>query len=180
MGLTLNITADDERIRELLIRLSRRMRDTTPVMREIGEIVLESIQRNFRQGRSPEGKRWKPSRRAIREGGKTLMDNRILFGSLNDACVLAGRDRVRIGTNVPYAAVHQLGARRGSFGEVLARVRSHSRRSRGGGTHIVRAHVRRQKLPWGDIPARPFMGVRREDWGEIHDTVMDYLLLGGR
>ena len=45
--------------------------DATPVMREIGEIVRESVMLNFREGQSPEGDDWEPSKRAIEEKGKT-------------------------------------------------------------------------------------------------------------
>jgi|Deesub1362A_J573_1020465.scaffolds.fasta_scaffold01454_11 phage virion morphogenesis protein len=172
MAVTMRIDVRDQRVRALLEGLLRRSHDLTPAMREIGEIVRESVMRNFREQRAPDGTAWKPSWRALREGGKTLIDTATLRNSIH---VRPGPDRVAVGTPVEYAAVHQFGARRGSFGEHIVQVRAHRRRSRKGGEHTVRAHTRRVRLPWGDIPPRPFLGVRREDWGEIHDALMDYL-----
>lgn len=174
MAVTLNISVEDRRVRALLEGLLRRSRNLTPAMHEIGEIVRESVMRNFREGRSPDGTPWPPSRRALLTGGKTLVDTATLRNSIH---VRPGPSSVTVGTPVEYAAVHQFGARRGSFGEHIVKVRAHMRRSRRTGrTQTVRAHARRVRLPWGDIPPRPFLGVRREDWGEIHDAMMEYLM----
>lgn len=172
----IQITVQDEKVRMLLGTLALRMQDLSPIMREIGEIVRDSVMRNFREQRSPQGGIWEPSHRALQEHGKTLIDTATLRNSIN---VRADRDKVAVGTPVEYAAVHQLGVRRGSFGQFVVRVRAHTRRSRKGDEHTVRAHTRRVSLPWGDIPARPFLGVRREDWGEIHNAMLQYVLEGG-
>jgi len=170
---TASITVDDRQVRDLLQRLGTKLADLTPCMRTIGEIVRDSVQANFAEGRSPEGTAWKKSWRAMRQGGRTLIDTAILRNSIH---VQASRNEVRIGTPVKYGPVHQFGARAGSFGTVAVTVRAHVRKARSGKSHSVRAHPRRQKLPWGDIPARPFLGVRRDDWGEIRETVLDYLV----
>jgi phage gpG-like protein len=52
---------------------------------------------------------------------------------------------VSIGTNVIYAPTHQFGARQGQYGRYATRRR----------TSIP--------IPWGDVPARPFLGVSAED-----------------
>jgi len=140
MAVTMRIDVRDQRVRALLEGLLRRSHDLTPAMREIGEIVRESVMRNFREQRAPDGTAWKPSWRALREGGKTLIDTATLRNSIH---VRPGPDRVAVGTPVEYAAVHQFGARRGSFGEHIVQVRAHRRRSRKGGEHTVRAHTRR-------------------------------------
>lgn len=170
---TATIRVHDEQVKDLLRRLESRMTDLTPAMRAIGEIVRESVMRNFAQSRSPEGIPWKRSLRAKLRGGMTLIDTATLKNSIH---VRADKTRVRVGSPVRYAAVHQFGARAGSFGVVAATVKAHVRRGRSGKSHNVRAHTRRQKVPWGDIPARPFLGVRREDWGEIRETILDYLV----
>jgi len=172
---TLSIKIQDDRVRELLSRIQQRLTDLTPVFREIGEIVRESVMRNFAESRAPDGSAWKPSRRALAQGGRTLIRRAILRNSIH---VQPFSNRVCVGTPVAYAAVHQFGAQRGSFGTVAATVRAHVRRSRKGGTHQVRQHTRQQKLPWGDIPARPFLGVRKDDWSEIRNALTDYLING--
>ena len=60
-----------------------------------------------------------------------------------------------VGSSLEYAAVQQFGARRGEFG-----------RTRRGAP-----------IPWGDIPARPFLGVSRVDRVEILDILAGYLAL---
>jgi phage virion morphogenesis protein len=177
MAVQLHITVQDEKVRALFGQLQKSMGDLTPVMREVGEIVRESVMRNFRESRSPEGVPWKPSRRALLGAGRTLIDTATLRNSIH---VRPEKDKVAVGTPVEYGGVHQVGARRGSFGQVIVRVRAHRRVTRTGKESTVRAHTRKAILPWGDIPPRPFLGVRREDWGEIHDALTDYLMGGSR
>ncbi len=110
MAVEIKVTVQDQEVKALLARLQERTGNLTPVMRTIGEIVRESVIRNFEEERAPDGKRWKPSLRAILTGGKTLTDRAILRNSLN---VRPSRDRVAVGTNVIYAAIHQLGGKAG-------------------------------------------------------------------
>lgn len=153
--------------------LAERLRDLRPVLREIGEIVRASVLRNFEVGGRP--RRWKRSRRAERQAGQTLVDSGRLRQSIATARPRITDRSLTIGTNVKYAAVHQFGARKGSFGARLVRVRSHTRRSRRGVVY-VKAHRRYQILPWGDIPARPFMVLQKADVDDIREAVLAYLM----
>lgn len=128
-----------------LEQLRARMRNARPLMAEIGEILVESSQRNFEEHRSPEGDRWEPlsaayalrkQRRWERSPDDLLILHRTLMGSIHWA---ATGESVAVGTDVVYAAVHQLG--------------------------------------WAEknIPARPFLGIREEDWDEINDAVYAFL-----
>ena len=83
------------------------------------------------------------------------------------------------GTSDIRAAVHNFGAKRGSFGTVQAAVRAHLRRIKGK-EQKVRAHTRKQPMPWGDIPAREFMLLQADDLVEIKDMVGAYLTGRGR
>ena len=65
-------------------------------------------------------------------------------------------------TNVPYAAVHQFGARKGSFG-------SYSDTDKNG-------HPFAGVSPWGDIPARPFIGLSADNEEDIRQTLIEYVL----
>ena len=64
-----------------------------------------------------------------------------------------GPDFVEIGTNKIYAAVMQFGAAKGAFG------------TDAGGSSI----------PWGAIPARPFLGISDQDRTNIAATVDEWL-----
>lgn len=87
----------------------------------IKEIVRREIEWNFKEGgRYGDGKfgggnkKWKPSRRALRENGQTLIDTGNLLSSIHGRIV---NDNIEMYVqNVPYAPVHQYGK-----GEVPAR-----------------------------------------------------------
>jgi phage virion morphogenesis protein len=109
----IQISIQDNGIREMLERLQGRMGDLTPVMRSIGETVRRSVERNFEaQGRPA---KWTPSQRVLRTGGQTLS----LTGRLRRSfSVQATGSRAAVGTNVVYAAIHQMGGRAGRGGKV--------------------------------------------------------------
>ena len=109
MAQSIDIEVDDRGIRKLLLNLQKRMKDMTPVFREIGEIILESVQNNIREGESPDGKSWPQSIRAKVEGGQTLMDTPDAPFQQPER---PGREstQVTVGSNWKYAHVHQLGA----------------------------------------------------------------------
>ena len=64
------------------------------------------------------------------------------------ANVSRGSDAI-VGYNLIYATTHQFGAEKGAFGTT----------SRGG------------PIPWGDIPARPFLGISDDDRRDIEKLV---------
>ena len=150
-----NLTVDDHELRDLFQELLRRMDDPRPALREVGEIVYESIQRNFEEGRAPDGTPWEPlapstAREKASRGRNIddiLIDSRILMGSIHPE---VHKDSVEWGTNVVYAAVHQFGA---DFTVISARRR-----------------VR--------IPARPYLGIRAEDWPEIAQALQHWIVRG--
>ncbi len=133
-------------IDRILAELERRTGNLAPVMDDIGDELVHRIDLGFRDAKSPEGKPWPllsvlstliredEDGKLIRKGEKPLNDSGRLKKSITHN---ASIERVRIGTNVEYASTHQFGAKQGQFGTT----------SRGG------------LIPWGDIPARPFMPV---------------------
>lgn len=152
-GAQITLRVNDEAARRLFEALASRCRNPRPALAAVGDILIESVQRNFEEKRSPDGKPWKPvsaayaawkTRHKGREASDILVLNRILMGSIHRQ---AASDRVVIGTNVPYAAVHQFGGRTG-------RKRS------------------------ATMPARPFLGVRQSDWAEIKEVVSLFLTRG--
>jgi phage virion morphogenesis protein len=166
MSVRLKVKTDLNVINQLLQNLTGKLQDLTPVMRDVGEIVLEHIKDNFKRGTAPDGTPWKPSLRVLEQGGKTLIDRGILRNSFH---VQPARRNVMVGTADVRAAVHQFGVRAGAFGTVQVTVREHFRRRAGKEPVRVRSHTRRQRLPWGNIPARPFM----PDTDDLPTTVVD-------
>jgi len=162
----ISIKIDDTTIMATLSRIRLHLGDMTPALHDIGEIVKSSVKHNFSaQGRP---KKWPASKRARDEGGQTLSDTARLRNSFT---VAVSNNSVAVGTNVVYARVHHFGAKKGSFGTFPVTVKAHKRKG-----SPVKAHQRSVKLPWGNIPARPFMMLQDEDKVEINAVLNDYLL----
>lgn len=172
-----DLQVDSARANALLTRLERAGLNPRPVLLAIGERLAESTTERFQTGRAPDGTRWAPNAmstlqnylsrfsgsynrdgRLSSRGAGRVMGKRPLIGESRSLSTTinyraAGSNAVEIGSPMEYAAVQQFGAKKGSFG----------------------ATRRGAPIPWGDIPARPFLGVSNEDWGEIEQIVDDYL-----
>lgn len=154
------VVIQNDEISGALARLSAALSDLTPVMQEIGEILVDSTKRRFPQGVSPDGVRWAAkspaTMQAYRRRGDRV-DVRPLFGpsgALSSQIFYeVTPDSVRWGSPRIYATTQQFGAAQGAFG----------RTSRNG------------PIPWGNIPARPFLGISAEDQVNILDAITDVL-----
>lgn len=167
MGASVKIEVHDQDVVRAFSRLLSVGQNPRRVLAEMGRYGKASTQLRFRDQRGPDYVRWKPSRRAVREGGQTLADTSRLRNSLTWQFL---PDGVELGTNVEYAAAHQFGV------DETQTVKAHFRRPPGirikgrktrvykttrAGTQItyqVRSFSRRMKLP-----ARPFLGVNEAD-----------------
>lgn len=168
----IEITVDDREVLDVLAKLARRAGDLSPALREIGEDLTASAQRRFATGTSPDGARWAPNSQTTLlrwlggkdrpkgltgkltktgigavMGKKPLVDSGNLAGSIHYQLADGGRTLL-VGSDAKYAAVQQFGAQRGSLG---------------GGA------------PWGDIPARPYLGISANDRADILEVVRGYL-----
>lgn len=150
-GLTFTVELEDEALTRRLDELVDRMDRPIGFYKGVGEYLTEvAIPRNFAQEAAPDGTPWaslRPVTIARREAkGQTpitiLRASGGMAGGINYETT---DDHVLVGSPAPQAAVMQLGAAQGSFGQT----------SRGG------------PIPWGDIPARPFLGLSAEDELEI-------------
>ncbi|MCK4529321.1 phage virion morphogenesis protein [candidate division WOR-3 bacterium] len=184
-GVAIEITANDKKVTELLKRIQKKLGDLTPAMKIIGNTVRTSIVRNFeKEGRPAKWeKHSKLTEKRRGKGAKILRIQGFAAGLMGSIHSTAKKDRVIIGTDKIYAAIHQFGAKKGSFGTVEAEIKAHMRKiTKIFGRPVkprkvtVRAHTRKMKLPWGDIPARPFIMVQPEDWDEIRESLSDYIL----
>ena len=179
-GAMIDVKIEDKEIREVLNLLGRRTQDLKPAFSIIGEIVRTSIVRNFEKSGRP--RKWKAhsetSKKRRGAGAKILQDQGAAGGLSGSIHYKASADKVKIGTNKAYGAVHQYGAKKGSFGIFAVNIQSHLRKAVSGKSYKVKAHTRKTALPWGDIPARPFLMVQDEDWTEILAALNDYILEG--
>jgi phage virion morphogenesis protein len=144
-----------------LERLAAGLDDTTPAMQRIGEFLAASTKDRFPTGTAPDGSAWAPKSPTTlaRYGARSSnsVDHRPLYGPSGQLSTRifyeASRNQVRIGSPMIYAAVMQFGAAKGAFGKT----------SRGG------------PIPWGTIPARPFLGLSISDETGIVEIVEEYL-----
>ena len=132
--------------------------DLTPAMKEIANHLQTATQLRFEREQGPGGTPWRPSRRAIEDGGQTLTLSGDLRSSIGTA---SGKDYAAAGPErsfgaAVYAAIHQFG------GEI--RPRAKRALSFGGG---VFALVR--------MPARPYLGIDDQDRAAIGDILGGFL-----
>lgn len=175
------VTSDLAAAREGLAKLRERGEDLLPAMDAIGGYLADVTRRRFETEIGPDGAKWTPSRRALKEGGQTLTDSARLRQSITHS---AAADRVEVGSNVVYAAIHQFGgaiehrARTQTiFRTYNARTNELSRRfvkrgrSNFASDHAVGAYTVR-------IPARPFLGLSPADAEEIPAIVARFIVDG--
>lgn len=79
-------------------------------MAEVGEAMVSSTVERFDTSKAPDGTGWEPSQRALKEGGKTLVDSGSLRGSIGYE---ASASNLVVGSNKVYARIHQMGGRTG-------------------------------------------------------------------
>ncbi len=127
---------------------------------EIGELLMQSHRRRFIDQKAPDGTPWAPLSPAYKAKKKQNADRVLVLHGL-----LAGTLRYQVGvegllfgTDRVYGAVHQFGAKKGQFGQ---------------GTYTTRKGS--FPIPWGNIPARPYLGVSEEDKVEIAELIKDRL-----
>lgn len=143
------------KVLEALQRLQQAGSDLRPAFKDIADSVLTpSHHDRWAREESPDGQKWAPlsgTTQALKErnADKIL----VLNGHLRDTLRYQANSRsLEFGTNRIYGAVQQFGARAGAFGKYKGR-----------------------PIPWGDIPARPYLGVSSDDETEILAVLADHL-----
>lgn len=149
-----------EAVANALREAATRLDDMTKLNDDIGEYVVEATKERFRKGVDPDGKAWLPKKQATRDRYIANKDgdrpdpligpSKRLSSEINS---LVARNSVEIGSNLEYSGVMQGGARKGAFG----------------------TDSRNRPLPWGDIPARVWLGLSAEDERNIIDIVDEHL-----
>lgn len=153
----------------------RQLGENPDELLEIAGGILEASTRSrFDEGKGPGGIPWPPSRRAIRESGKTLVEFGGLLGSVRHA-VTPGRLEVGVDAlteSAKHAASHQFGV------DSVIGISPHTRTINEAfgiplpspRTVNVRSHVRKMR-----IPARPFLGVDENDRVDVKTEWKEHL-----
>ncbi len=157
-GIQFTVTLEDQAINRALVGLAAASLDMTEPMDAIGRVLVNgAVERIGTTNVTPQGEAWEPSQRAKEKGGKTLHDSGALMRSIN---AWAAPDHVVVGTNVLYAAVHQFGATTGSLGAWVGT-------DKNGRDMTVLS-------PWGDILARPYLGISDDEETSIIELLRDH------
>ncbi len=176
--------AELERLSALMAEQAAR--DTSGLMRRLGEYLLESTQRRFKDQVKPNGEKWKElderyARRKKRNKDTVLTLRGYLRSYIHYQ--VTGGDSVEVGSNQKYAAIHQFG------GEIdmperqaTVRYRSVAGKVLFAGKKHKRATERAVTVPvhFVKIPARPFLGLSAEDDREISRIIREWLASGGK
>ncbi len=180
---SITLQIENQRVLEVLARLSSGVANPAPLLRALGEDLAESAKARFATSSAPDGSRWSANTQATYEAylerlsgsysktgqrtgtkkGWAGKDGRI--GARGTAAVIAKKpligeskalstsiyyhvkgDTLYIGSPQIYAAMQQFGGTRAQF------------------PHL-----------WGDIPARPFLGLSDADVENIEREGLDYL-----
>ena len=154
----INIEYDDREVASALRRVINAGGDLTPAMRSIAAALEDSVAEAFASEKSPSGVPWADlsdtTKSAREKRGKWPGETLQVTGNLADSIESRyDADEAVVGTNVVYAATHQFGAARGAFGT------SYGNNALG------------TPIPWGDIPARPFLGLNTE----AETTILEFL-----
>lgn len=160
---------DDSEVIDGLNDLLQILRGPQPILTEIGEYLVGSTKQRFADGVGPDGVRWVMNsqatieahlgryRRTTRKDGRinargaaVVQSKRPLIGESRSLSTQiyynVSSDELRVGSPMQYAAMQQFGGKKSEFGHL-----------------------------WGDIPARPFLGISDSDEREIGDIVSRYL-----
>lgn len=130
----MTINFDASELERVLHNAANHLTDTAPLMEDISRQLVTETKLNFDFGGRPAWAGLSPLTIARRRGGAgaILQDTGDLKRSINASHTV---DTATVGSNLKYAPTHQFGAKQGEFGR----------------------SDRNTPLPWGDIPARPFI-----------------------
>lgn len=156
----------------MLERLAAAAGDLKPAFRDIGEAMLRSTHQRFDAQVSPAGAAWAPLAAATakrKKGPGILTEDGTLRGTV---VYQVSANAVRIGSNMVYAAIHQLGGTvkhtaKARVAVIDKRGRFKKKRSAARGkkqTHIRFLRGGTWNIP---IPARPYLGFSRGDQAKI-------------
>lgn len=163
-----SVVVDTHEIKKLAAVMNSASLDSSGrrrLMASLGAELEDQTKERFETKQSPEGESWKAISDATKAHYDYLMSKGRLSGDPNQGPLVVGgelRDTVEsqasewavlTGATKIYAAVHQFGATKGKFG----------------------ATRRGAPIPWGDIPARPYLGVGPTDEARLVDIAEDFL-----
>jgi len=178
-GARIEIRVDDTGAQAAFARLREAALDVTPLLREIGDELVEERRSRFRRGTGPDGIAWPPKKRVIGGKDKTLIFSGALMASLTRR--VAG-DELEVGSDLQYAAIHQFG---GDIRLFAYRRKVAFRRNEDGFLRFAKAGKGKAKgvelkaVTYAErliyIPARPYLDLDAADRTAIADAAAKHL-----
>lgn len=175
--LPITVTIDDREVQGTLELLAQRAGRLAPALAEVGEVLVGSTQDRFGSETDPDGHRWAENsdttllrylnrrqdsytkkgrlsaKGARRLAGKKILTDGGYLGDLIHYQLQDGGRALAVGSSRKYAAVQQFGQPQGASG----------------------TDRRGHPIPWGNIPARPFLGLSDDDRERVLAILRDYL-----
>jgi phage virion morphogenesis protein len=172
----ISVKYDDAEFRRVLEQIAEAGANPRPVLKGIGEILQQSIKQRFKDSKAPDGTPWAENTAAtlqaylakfsgaytksgqLSKRGQTIAaKKKPLIGETKSLSTqiyknIIGEAELAVGSPLEYAAMQQYGGKKADF------------------PHL-----------WGDIPARPFLGLSAEDREDVLDELTAFLdrALGG-
>lgn len=144
-----SINVNSEAVEQAINDLLNKGENLTAPMKSIGEEMINRTQQRFRDKQAPDGTPWAANSPATQE---RKGHGRVLEGASGELAkqfsYSASSDGVEWGSLMIYAAMQQYGGSKAAF------------------PHL-----------WGDIPARPFLGLSDDDEDEVLGILADHLSL---
>lgn len=141
--------------------------DLSDVMSEVRDTMIQRTQDNITAGVSPDGTSFAPrSDTTLRNyeklgkepGAHPLFVTGTMQGGISGSY---GTDFAEWGSNAIQAAVMQFGAEQGEFGAWIGQDKN--------------GKLGFSTIPWGDIPARPFLGIGQKDETALIEIIEGWL-----
>jgi phage virion morphogenesis protein len=159
MAFTYELKIDE--LTPALVAAIHKLDNPRALMSDIAEYLVLSTQDRFDTGESPDGVKWAPkSQTTLNAYGarkSNLIDIRPLRGPSGSLYKQIksdhGDDFAEVGSNMVYAAAMQFGMAKGYAGSMK----------------------NGSPIPWGNIPARPFLGFSDEDQTNILLKIAEHL-----
>lgn len=124
--------------------------DLEPVLKNIGEMLINSTKERFRTSTGPDGQRWADKQDTTHDPRPLIGETKSLSRQIHWQLV---NGDLLVGSTMEYAGTQQFGAIAGQYGKT----------------------VKGAALPFGDITARPFIGLSVEDEQSIVEFITHYI-----
>lgn len=160
-----SVKINDDAVALALARLSSDLGDLSEPMNDIGAYLAKSSRDRIDQGITPDGLPFAPRSQVTLDRyakeGKSFKGPLHQSGEMREGIFHQyGPNSAEVGSNAIQAAVMQFGAAQGAFGAFM------------GKDKLGRDHF--HHMPWGDIPARPFLGISDNDLQAMPGIIDDW------